>query len=58
MSARSEAFIDGSFDPCPVLVIQAARDAEDALRLANGTRYGLAAAVLTASLETTWISLG
>jgi acyl-CoA reductase-like NAD-dependent aldehyde dehydrogenase len=31
----------------PVLTLQTARDAEHALQLANGTRYGLAAAVWT-----------
>jgi gamma-glutamyl-gamma-aminobutyraldehyde dehydrogenase/4-guanidinobutyraldehyde dehydrogenase/NAD-dependent aldehyde dehydrogenase len=36
----------------PVLVIQDARDAEHALRLANDTRYGLAAAVWTGNLTT------
>jgi acyl-CoA reductase-like NAD-dependent aldehyde dehydrogenase len=36
----------------PVLVIQEARDAEHALRLANDTRYGLAAAVWTANVTT------
>jgi len=36
----------------PVLVIQEAADAEHALRLANDTRYGLAAAVWTSDLTT------
>jgi gamma-glutamyl-gamma-aminobutyraldehyde dehydrogenase/4-guanidinobutyraldehyde dehydrogenase/NAD-dependent aldehyde dehydrogenase len=36
----------------PVLVIQAADDVEDALRLANDVRYGLAAAVWTSDLST------
>jgi acyl-CoA reductase-like NAD-dependent aldehyde dehydrogenase len=36
----------------PVLVIQQADDADHALKLANDTRYGLAAAVWTASLTT------
>jgi acyl-CoA reductase-like NAD-dependent aldehyde dehydrogenase len=35
-----------------VLVIQTAADPEDALRLANDTRYGLAAALWTADLRT------
>jgi acyl-CoA reductase-like NAD-dependent aldehyde dehydrogenase len=36
----------------PVLVIQEAEDSADALRLANDTRYGLAAAVWTSDLTT------
>jgi acyl-CoA reductase-like NAD-dependent aldehyde dehydrogenase len=36
----------------PVLVIQEAEDSADALRLANDTRYGLAAAVWTSNLTT------
>jgi acyl-CoA reductase-like NAD-dependent aldehyde dehydrogenase len=36
----------------PVLVIQEAEDSADALRLANDTRYGLAAAVWTSDLST------
>jgi gamma-glutamyl-gamma-aminobutyraldehyde dehydrogenase len=36
----------------PVLVIQTAEDSEHALKLANDTRYGLAAAVWTSNLRT------
>ena len=36
----------------PVLVIQTAADADDALRLANDTRYGFAAALWTADRRT------
>jgi acyl-CoA reductase-like NAD-dependent aldehyde dehydrogenase len=36
----------------PVLVIQPADDVDHALALANGTRYGLAAAVWTANITT------
>jgi acyl-CoA reductase-like NAD-dependent aldehyde dehydrogenase len=36
----------------PVLAIQTARDADHALALANGTRYGLAAALWTSDLTT------
>jgi len=36
----------------PVLVIQQAADVEDALRIANDTRYGLAAAVWTSNVTT------
>jgi gamma-glutamyl-gamma-aminobutyraldehyde dehydrogenase len=46
VNPRAEAFIGGSF------AAATASDADDALRLANDTRYGLAAAIWTSDLPT------